>query len=88
MHLFFVTFPLSPVSMLPGSRFSPDPRFQASRFPSFPGSRAFPVFVLTGGHMAGNRPVGPRIGKRVPIVYTYRYKYLFYLFDIVAICSL
>jgi hypothetical protein len=28
--------------------------------PGFPGSRAFPVFVLTVGHMAGNRPVGPR----------------------------
>jgi hypothetical protein len=38
--------------------------------------------------MAGNRPVGPRIGKRVSIVYTYRYKYLFYLFDFVVICSL
>jgi len=38
--------------------------------------------------MAGNRPGGPRIGKRVYIVYTYRYKYLFYLFDIVGMCSL
>ena len=49
----FPSFPLS--------RFSPGPAFSwFPAFPGFPGSRFPLVFVLTVGHMAGNRPGGPR----------------------------